>query len=333
MSARIPVDIGRLVGLVGGGAWALLAFFAVTTATIALASAPEGEVPWPVIIALILTWGAGALLAAVSPTPLQWWRVVAVYAVILIDIILCSPDLPLSGDPGYRIWYLGSTNFLLFAVALRARIVAAWIGMVILVGAHLTWSVMATGSVVQGILTCYGQPVSLLAGTVFSFGLHRAARRIADFQAAEERQASENSFGTEQISHRQQSVARLRARVEPILQVIASGGRAGSDRLEARLLEASLRDEIRGGRLAVAPLVDAVRHLRRDGAEVLVLDDAPAGGDYAVAAQGLAQWAASVISTAGAPEVTVRMVGDDETVTVTVTADGVDESRSAPVAG
>ncbi len=128
MKAEIPDDIGRLVGLVGGPAWALYAFYVGTITAIAIAGTPNPAEPERTALALVLTAAAGALLVSESRTPIPGWRILCVYAVIVGDVALCSPHLATSGPIGFEAWYLGASNFLLFAIALRGRIIAAWIG-------------------------------------------------------------------------------------------------------------------------------------------------------------------------------------------------------------
>jgi len=313
-------DTGRLVGLVGVGAGVLaLAYLAVHVVT-ALVALRDPAALGPTIVALALSGLGAVILVTPSGTPLPLLRTILVIliaaGIVALTAAWVDPDAPLD----WRGWAQGAGNFLLFGLALRARIVAAWIGEALLVSVVLGWSLLTTGSVLTGVLFSYGQPVSLLAGTVFSFGLHRAARRIAAYQAQEVRLAGDAALEQESIRRRGERLERVRGLVRPPLEAIAEGRADAADRAEVALLEAELRDEIRGGALAGEPLRTPVRAARGGGTDVLVLDDArPTEADLAAVAE-LRGWAAELLPTLEAPSITLRLTGTPERLELSVDA-------------
>jgi hypothetical protein len=98
---------------------------------------------------------------------------------------------------------------------------------------------------------------------------------------------------------------------------IASGDVSSAQRQEHRLLEAVLRDEIRGARLTVEPLASAVRAARARGIDVVLLDDA----DEVTLAWSDLEWASDVIADIDRDRITVRLSGDLPVITI-ATDDG-----------
>ena len=332
MSGRTPisVDVGRLVGLVGPGAWVLFGFFAVTQISLALLGGGEFTRSPAGITALAVIVGAGAVLTAPSVTPLPLWRVAVAFAAVAAATLLVSPSLPTSGSPGFAAWHLGACSFLLFAMALRARVAAAWVGMAMLMALTLGWSTLATGTPWYGLSISYAQPVSLLAGTVFSLGLYSAARQITEFNDAQRRAAAAEVHQAEREARRRDELSRLRLSVEPTLLAIAGGTLGDGDRAEVGMLEASLRDRIRGRMLAAEPLTSQIDDARRSGCEVLVLDDTGSREPAPAALIPAVEWITSQLRTVEADEITIRLTWEDDVLVATVTTDDADLRCAIP---
>ena len=180
------------------------------------------------------------------------------------------------------------------------------------------WSWGANGSILHGIELVYGQAASLLAGSLFAYGLRRTAQRIIEFQHTQQRQIASEQARKSSAEHRDLELARVRARAESALLQIASGKTSSAEREEHRLLEASLRDEIRGRSLAIEPVTSAARGARKRGIDVLLLDDS---GDLAPTGQAavtIAAWAADRIKAATSTAIFVRLAVHDGRLTTTV---------------
>lgn len=327
MTRRAPAvtaDLGRLVGLVGPGAWALYGAYAATYITLAALTRLPSPPSASDLVALASVLGAGALIASPSATPLSRWRLACVLAAVAASTTAGALSLPHEGIPALEAWFLGANSFLLFATALRARIIGAWAGMAIMVAIVLGWSTLATGDGWQGLAIVHGQPVSLLAGTFFSLGLHTTARRIATFQAAEQRAAAAEAHTAEATRHRSAQLDALRTASVPTLDAIAERRLSAADRRAVEILEATLRDRIRGRALTEEPLSSAVRRLRERGADVLLLDDLGDGERPEDALHPLRVWAAAQLDLVGDAETTVRITREGDERVITITADGVD---------
>ncbi len=299
-------DIGRQLGLIGPGAWAILALYTAVLLTLALVfGEPTSSSPAGITIILGLVFGAG-LIASPSSTPFPTWRTIFVILIVVFAVATISARQHFHDHaPGQAAWELGCGNFLLFGLALRKRVIAAWLGEIAMLGALYAWSITVTGSPQYGLSFSYGQPVSLLAGTVFAVALHRAAERIVDFRAAERERAVIEARDHASNNAHDLELKLVRELAVPILQQIADG--AEPDRGEVRTTEAALRDLIRGRSLAVEPLVAALRLTRQRGVDVVLLDDLGESPLPAWATSQVAEWCALQLESVASASVTIRL--------------------------
>ena len=321
MSDQRPLDIPTLVGITGWGARAVLVLFIVVYIVITALAGGAPMASWPGWLTLALVFAAAALEVVPGQNPFPIPRALFVVAVVLLTIVTITwPQSPAT-NPGYEMWNWGADSFLLFGLALRGRIVLAWIGAGATTALVAAWSWSAVGNPLPGLGLFYSQLAALFAGTFFAYGLRRTAQRILDFQAVERRRESEERARDARAEQRTREVARIRELAGPALEVIAAGHSTAAQREEHRLLEAQLRDDIRGRSLAVEPLTGAARSARSRGIDVIMLDDTgwPPGAEPAVAA---AQWAAArVASTTAASAITVRLTAEPGRAVVTVATD------------
>ena len=335
MSAPAPApepDLGRLLGLSGPGAWALAGLFMATHLVIAaLSGGPPLESPAGVA-SLVLILATAVVLVLPWPTPLPLPLTLAVLGVVGFSTAAMTWALPTEGWPGWMSWHFGADNFLLFMVALRGRIVAAAAGTALMSGIAMLWSTIEGDGPGHGFLLTYWQVASFLAGAFFALWLRRTARRIAEFQETERRRIAAEQALEAGADERRRQLERVREVAGAALESIAAGTATDADRREHRLLEAELRDQIRGRSLARAPLPAAVRAARARGLEVVVLDDVrdetagvPAREDHLRAAVA---WAAGRVDAVGAGEVTIRLARVDGILVVTVASAAGAESLS-----
>jgi hypothetical protein len=299
-------DLGQYLGLVGRWAWAMFALYAAIYTAIAIVEGiPEAGAPVS-LVSLGLVLGAALLISSPSPTPLPRARLLAICALVLAPVGVMLVNLPTHlGFESLVAWQLSAVNFVLFVLELRARVIAAWILVVVIVVVVAAWSVLRTGTPWLGVQLTYGQVVSLAAGTVFAIGLQRTARQVFAQQDAERVRAADEAARSAGDAHRAAELAEVRALAGPLLQAIASG--APVDRRDALTLEAALRDRIRGRGLSIEPLVSALRRARERDVDALVLDDlgdALLAPDQAVA---IATWCAERIDALPSSHVTIRL--------------------------
>lgn len=197
--------------------------------------------------------------------------ILAVVTAALIPVAISIAVGPYAREESFATWYLGGIGALMTIVMVRRRPWFAWSGV-----ALLAVSSMALIGPLEALsLGLVGSLVWVAAAQLLVRSMDRAARdtaRLAQLQRAAS--AWQASHVVRQRERRVQ-VQRALAVAGPILtRVIATSGRLTDDeKLEARLAEGRLRDELRGPRL----LDDGVRaeldRARRRGATVTVLDE------------------------------------------------------------
>ncbi|MBN9156918.1 hypothetical protein [Microbacterium sp.] len=315
-------DIGRFLGFFGRGPWILYALCAVSFTYLALVlGGPSGRSPAGIGV-LVLGLAMLLLIVLPAPTPLPKGRTVALVVAVPIIVAVVTWQQPFHDrPPRYDTWELALCDLTLFCLVIRARYLAAWIGMLFM---HVTvgiWSTLVTGAPWYGLSFVYTQAFSLLAVTVFAIGLHHTARQIAAHRAAERERAAFQARQSAGERATEVELAVVKDLAGPMLGEISAG--RGPARAAVRSLEAALRDLIRGRALAAEPLVTMLRVVRERGADVSVLDDL---GDHELGAaerQQIVTWAAAQIAHAKSSALTLRLSHDEGKPTVTLAADGV----------
>lgn len=171
----------------------------------------------------------------------------------------------------FATWYLGGIGALMTVVMVRRRPWTAWTGIVLLAIASMAWM----GPVQALALGLVGSVVWVTCAQLLVFSMDRAARdtsRLARLQrAASAWQASQLVRQRE----RRVQVQKALAVAGPVLtRTVAHGGDlTDEDRLEARIAEGRLRDEMRGPRLLDDDVRAELERARRRGANVTVLDE------------------------------------------------------------
>jgi hypothetical protein len=185
--------------------------------------------------------------------------------------LLVSPSLDPGASNGYSTWYIAAVGTLMTIVCACRRPLAAWTGMAFLIVHTTVWAgpvALATLGVVGGIAW-----VGIAQLLIIELG--RAGSEARVLEAAERAAASWRAAEEAHLSEREVRLEQTRAIASEMLLRIATSpvGLTDEERRECALLEASVRDEIRGRRL----LDDDVRRLvldaRRRGVTVSVLDD------------------------------------------------------------
>lgn len=290
----IPSLLGltQRVGVIG---WAV---FAATTAALLLLT-PESASSWQHWVAFACIIGAAALAVTRLPGPLPASR-----AWMAAALCIAAGTLPLWAPTqeyvAFAPWYLRAITEVAAWMALRGRPLPAWIA----------------ATLASGVVAVLGQPVAmvrqlatLLAVQVLVLALGRASRTIAVLREEERLRVEQDASREVAGATRRTELAALAERAEPLLSRLASRKPSAALRREAGLLEASLRDTLRGRRLAVEPLASAALAARRRGVEVALLDDL----DATWSPVGL-KWAAGHLATSTEPA-TVRLGSDGLTFT------------------
>jgi hypothetical protein len=266
----------RLAGSLG---WTVvLSYVACNVFLVATTWADRGSL-WPHVVGLAI-FAAAAAAAALLPGRRLTRRVTAALAVVPgLLALLVSWDLPTDRFPGYAAWHLGAGTFVLFFLATRGRLVSAWCGMAGLVAVTLVW-VSTTGQDWSGLPDLLLTHVSLLVvGTIAGAVLHRAARQISAVAARSRERRARHAARLAEAAERHRRLAWLEQNVRPALERLAEGHVPGpEERVRLAVLEAEVRDRLRGGALDVPGVVAAVRAARLRGVAVEVMDDGGLSG-------------------------------------------------------
>ncbi len=229
---------------------------------------------WPVIVGLVL-FAVGALIMAhphPDPFPLHLSRLVLALSVALT--VLIDVNLPDSGWIGYAGWNFGAANWLFFFLTFRGRVALGWLGFVMMAAITIVWAIWVGRGYLDGVDLVARHAGTLLMGTLFGIMFRRAAARITALQREQIVQAASEVAALTEIREREVQGAQLNLEAREVLERIAAGDyRRADDQRAFELLEASLRDTLRGAGLTSPQLTAAAREARLRGASVILLDD------------------------------------------------------------
>lgn len=230
------------------------------------------ESPWPSVFAMVLYVVATVVsLWPTAPVRMPLWLAFFNLATSIALCLLVTSELDPAANNGYATWHVASIGTLMTVTAARRREWTAWVGVGFLALQSVLWSDVATAAEI-GVT---GSIVWVAFAIVIARALARAARDaeklVVAERAAAEWQAAQDAHFTER-ARRLDDASRLAG---PMLRrIVLSGGDLGpKEREEARLLEAGLRDEIRGRRLLNDDVRREVLAARRRGTAVSLLDE------------------------------------------------------------
>ena len=232
----------------------------------------SNDQPMLVILALVL------YLMAMVPSVLvfgsrrlptfQAWFNAGISA--LIPLIINS-QLDPTHLTDYATWYVLGVGTLLGTTAVRGHRRLAWVGLFILVAEIAAWggvgSLATTG--LPGVFSL------VVTGHAVSLGIERALKATAELNQRAADLAFETAARETASEVRSALLEKTLRTALPALNLIAAlGGNLNeSQRREALLLEAGLRDEIRGANLLNDQMRAAIKAARERGVEVLVMDE------------------------------------------------------------
>lgn len=229
---------------------------------------------WPVIAALILFIVGALIMAQRHPDPFPLGRAYLVLGIAVAVTALVDWNLPDTGWAGYATWNFGAVNWFLFFLCFRGRIPLGWLGFVLESAVTLLWAISVGRSYLDGVDLVVRHAGTLLMGTLFSILLRRAAARITALQQERVAQVASESAALTELREREVQAAQLNREARNELEEIAAGRYLGSHQQRGfELVEASLRDTLRGGALKSPDVAAAARAARLRGAAVVLLDD------------------------------------------------------------
>lgn len=201
------------------------------------------RMPIPLVI-------ANLLLAALLPT-------------------LVNVSLDASARGTQATWYVSGVATLMAIVAVRQHKVIAWLGSGI-----LFLHVISFGGVdylfQSGLAGALGLVV---AAHALSVGLEKSASEQESYLEIAKVTEAETAVDTAIRNERSRRLTKTLQGTMPMLEKISIGQLTDSERIEARLLEAELRDEIRGRQIINDEVRRAVKKARGRGMKVVLLDE------------------------------------------------------------
>jgi len=194
---------------------------------------------------------------------------VLVATVFVSQLVYTSLDEIREGS--YATWHIAALSTLLGIVAIRQHPTLAWLGFGLLAIQLITWggpSVLFNSGLVGGLV------LVAVAQSAYR-AIVSSARSAVEFQI---RAVEIDSAVAAASAARAEKVKRLQETMNtalPLLEKISkqSGDLDSEDKTEAVLLEAQLRDRIRGRALISEEVARSAREARLRGVEVQLLDD------------------------------------------------------------
>ncbi|MFJ4225538.1 hypothetical protein [Microbacterium sp. NPDC089695] len=234
---------------------------------------PTGPLLMVAAIGLYLVVVNAAILwdSAVAVRMPLWTALVALVSTALIPALVTLSLDPATLRAPFATWYIGALGLLGVVCVVRRRFVIGWLSVLVLIAA----SSLALGFLSALSLGLVGSIMWVAVAHLLVMFWDRAVRdteRLAGIQ-----QAVSAWHATQQV---RQQERRLRTQFAlavagPVLgRAVATRGMLDDDeRLEARLAEGRLRDELRGADLLNDAVRDAIEDARRRGAVVTVFDE------------------------------------------------------------
>lgn len=315
----------ELVSLTGIGSRVFVWAYFAGMLVLAVWTASHWTQPLLPIIALVLYAAVCLAMSLDKGEPLSIPVTLAGVVVAPLSVVLVAWQLV---DGGYTAWYVGGATAFLFLVALRGRIVLAWVGCALFVAALVVWGATSWAGVEDAVLTATRQAAILLVGTLTAIGLRRTGVQIRKLTAEASVRSAAEAASLAAADERASRLADLRENVVPLLERIASDALPSeADRLEFAAAEADLRDGLRARGLRQHRLVDAARSARSRGIDVVLLDDSDPADLDVDDLDRFADIATSALEGATDGRVTARLLPPGRDTIGTVVADGTSYTR------
>ncbi len=297
--------------------------FCVYPAVLALVGWFESSTPVQLVISVILYLG-GVVPTLTMFELLKLPRWLAGYNVAIAVLIpaLLLPGINPDQVGDYSTWFVGALASLSAATAFRDRIPFGILIVVAVAAQVIIWggagAIMGTGVV--------GAVIFFVVGALMSRGIRGTQLAAESFRAKQRKTLAETAFVTAAREEHQRRIAEALNQAVPQLREIANTPGDFSDELKAKsqLLEAALRDEIRGRGLVNPAIKKAVLEARARGVEVILLDEGGLEDATNAERDELLAKAAAAIDGIAEGRITLRApLGEEWRITVMATRSGV----------
>lgn len=254
-----------------------------------------------IVVYLVSVWLAVSLRRglAMGPTVGVLAGIGAVLTTVLANLGIAE------GQTGtYASWYVGGMGVLLGITSVRGQVRIAWLSGAIVA----TLLVQKAGFGAIGASGLVGMVVLIAAGQATAKALTRADREVEELQRNE--QVSKSALVSSEAAslERRERLRKVLTRALPALSYISSnkGQLSSAEKERLLVLEAELRDEIRGRNLINAEVQKAAADARARGIEVLLLDEGGLDEADEILRETVLSRVAAAIETVSAGKVVVR---------------------------
>lgn len=255
-----------------------------------------------------------------------WTAMLAVVASVIIPIAVTFSLNEAGRTAPFATWYIGGVGLLSVILIVRRRFLTGWLILLLLV---------ATSSVFLGFLESllnFGLVGSIMWVVVANLLVWFWDRAVRDTERLAEIQQAVSAWHATQLVRQRERRVRTQfalAVAGPVLSraVATRGSLTEEERLDARLAEGRLRDELRGADLLNDAVRDAIEAARRRGAVVTVFDEGGLEGVDEARRIEIRDELAGVLAEAHAGRLIIRSAKDDRTAVTVVGRVGSGSSR------
>jgi hypothetical protein len=295
----------------------LAVMFSAYHVVLGISSLEIPDDPWPAVVALVLYAVATVLsLWPVERMRMPDWLAAFDLGVSIAIPLLVTSQLDAGADNGYATWYVAAVGTLMTIAAARRQLVIAWIGVAALAVQTVIWA----GFPALGGLGVVGSIVWVAIAHMLTAALANAARDAKRYAQAEREAAAWQAAQDAHVFEGRMRLAHTNRIAAPMLRRIAdlNGVLTDEQRLECRMLEAAIRDEIRGRMLLTDVVRLEVQRARERGAIVTLLDEGGIDDLDEPARDRVLARLADAISASNADRIIARTAADGSAIAVTV---------------
>jgi hypothetical protein len=270
---------------------------------------------------LLYVYCAAATLLFFRGLQLPRWQAAInlVAGAALPTIVIAQREL--IDDHSIGAWVVMGTALILTATAVRQQARFALIGLALLLGVLI----VEYGAGAASTAGLAGALVFVLAGLGVSRGIARTTREMAKFKAKEVESRSKIAELEAASLERQRRLSQVLGTAVPLLSVIRDMKSPLDEELKqsAKIVEATLRDNLRGRDLLNLAMTNEVQRLRNLGVEVLILDEGGTESLSSTERNDLLNKAVTALQVVTQGRVTIRSPKADEfKLTVVATTPG-----------
>lgn len=274
------------------------------------------------IIALVIyLYAATATLLYFRGLQLPRWQAFFNLGASLALPTLVIEQREVVNDHSIGAWVVMGTALVLTATAVRQQARLALLGLAVL----LTVLIVEYGQAAIATAGLAGALVFVLAGLAVSRGIARATRESEKFRAKEIESRTKIAELEAASRERQRQLSKVLGTAVPLLTLIRNSQSPLDEDIKqsAKLVEAMLRDNLRGRDLLNQAMTIEVQRLRYLGVEVLILDEGGTESLSLVERNELLHKAVDALQIVTKGRVTIRSPkGEDFRLTVVATIPG-----------